>query len=79
MTRTLELLEIQESLRDLVTRVRSGTEIILTENHLPVARIVGADTASCSGRRVAGLHRGAMILRDGFDEPLPETFWTGEE
>ena len=29
--------------------------------------------------RILGLNRGAMKMRDDFDEPLPIEFWLGEE
>jgi hypothetical protein len=27
--------------------------------------------------RRPGLHRGAMTMQEGFDEPLPDAFWLG--
>ena len=30
------------------------------------------------GRR-AGLHPGAMVMSDDFDDPLPDSFWLGED
>jgi hypothetical protein len=29
--------------------------------------------------RILGLNRGAMKMRDDFDEPLPDEFWLNEE
>jgi hypothetical protein len=29
--------------------------------------------------RILGLNRGAMKMKDDFDEPLPDEFWLGEE
>ncbi len=29
--------------------------------------------------RVLGLHRGAMQMAPDFDDPLPESFWLGED
>jgi hypothetical protein len=29
--------------------------------------------------RILGLNRGAMKMRDDFNEPLPDEFWLGEE
>lgn len=29
--------------------------------------------------RVLGLHPGAMVMSDDFDDPLPDSFWLGEE
>jgi predicted DNA-binding antitoxin AbrB/MazE fold protein len=30
-------------------------------------------------KRILGLHRGAMVMREDFDEPLPDSFWLGED
>lgn len=29
--------------------------------------------------RTPNLHRGSMYMSDDFDEPLPDSFWLGEE
>jgi hypothetical protein len=34
---------------------------------------------SNSTNRKPGLHRGAFEISDDFDEPLPDSFWLGEE
>ena len=30
-------------------------------------------------KRIAGLGKGTIVIADDFDEPLPDTFWLGEE
>ncbi len=77
MTHTIEV-QSGHSLKDLVSWVKSGTEVVLTENRRPVARVV-ASAPTPGAVRTAGLHRGAMTMAPDFDEPLPEDFWTGEE
>lgn len=32
-----------------------------------------------SVKPVLGLHRGAFIVADDFDEPLPDSFWLGKD
>lgn len=32
-----------------------------------------------SSKRKAGLNPGAFIISDDFDDPLPDSFWLGEE
>jgi len=41
----------------------------------------GSETANLAKPkpRILGLNRGAMKMRDDFDEPLPIEFWLGEE
>jgi Protein of unknown function (DUF2281) len=29
-------------------------------------------------RRIAGLHRNSIVIQEGFDDPLPDSFWLGE-
>ena len=32
-----------------------------------------------TSKRRAGMHPGAMVMSDDFDEPLPNSFWLGED
>ena len=74
-TKTVDVHEAQTHLIDLLSLVTAGTEIILTEDNTPLARIV--PVAGATTPRVAGLHPGAIWTSEDFDEPLPEEFWTG--
>jgi antitoxin (DNA-binding transcriptional repressor) of toxin-antitoxin stability system len=60
-------------LQGLLSIVAQGTDVVLTEGDTPIARLVPA------GKRVAGLHAGAIRTEEDFDEPLPDGFWTGSE
>lgn len=75
LTRKIDLHQIQPSLKELLSLVQAGTEIILTEGDTALARLI--PVASSPSPRVAGLHTGAIWTSDDFDEPLPEEFWTG--
>lgn len=68
-TETVDLLEAQTHLRELVRRASEGVQVILSEDQKPVARIVPVD------RRVAGLNAGSIWTSDDFDEELPDSFW----
>ena len=35
--------------------------------------------SAASGPRTAGLHEGAWIIADDFDDPLPDEFWFGKD
>jgi len=70
-TMAVEIKEASSRLGDLLSLVGDGTEIILTEESRPVARIVPVDSFGRS--RVPGLHRGTMCAADDFDEPLPDS------
>ena len=56
-------------------------EVVLLENGTPVARfttLAPTDASPTSRPRVAGLHRGSVTISDEFDEPLPDSFWSGD-
>ena len=74
-TKTVDLRDTITNLQDLLSLVREGTEIVLTDGATPLARVV--PIAFSTMPRVAGLHAGTIWTSDDFDEPLPETFWTG--
>ena len=74
LTKTVDVRETQTNLQELLSLVREGTEVILTEGTTPLARLV--PIALSTTPRVAGLHAGAIWTSEGFDEPLPEEFWT---
>ncbi|MBA4379270.1 MAG: toxin-antitoxin (TA) system antitoxin [Anaerolinea sp.] len=73
VTKTIDVHELQKNLKELVSQVTSGTEIIFTEGKTPVARLVPIS------QRVAGLHSGLIMTGKDFDEPLPDDFWIGEK
>ena len=65
-------------LKELLSLVVKGSEIVLTQGNTPIARLVPI-AASPTTSRVAGLHPGAIWMSDDFDEPLPDEFWLGKE
>ncbi len=75
-TKTVDIADTQASLSDLVSLVNTGVEIVLTKNSTPVACLV--PMGSPPGARVPGLHPGAILASDDFDQPLPDEFWAGE-
>lgn len=71
LTRTIDVGKEPPDLQVLLSLVAQGTEVVLTEGDTPIARLVPV------GKRVAGLHAGAIQTSEDFDEPLPDEFWTG--
>jgi len=71
LAKTIDIRKERTDLEDLLSLVAEGTEVLLTEGDTPLARLVPI------GKRVAGLHAGAIWATEDFDEPLPEGFWTG--
>lgn len=76
-TKAVDVHEVQSNLEKLLSLVRQGNEIILTQDSTPLARLVPIETSSSP--RKAGLHRGAICASEDFDEPLPEEFWAGNQ
>ena len=72
--KTIDVRETQASLQELLSLVREGTEVVLTEGTTPLARLI--PIAVSPPQRVAGLHTGAIWTSEDFDAPLPEEFWT---
>ena len=75
LTKTVDVSEAQSNLKELLSLVQIGTEIVLTEGSTPVARLVPIVSSDTPPQ--AGLHPGAIWVSDDFDQPLPEDFWTG--
>ena len=73
--KTIEIQEAPAYLKNLLSVVSTGIEIILTEDNTPVARLLPIESAPTA--RIAGLHQGSIWISEDFDAPLPETFWVG--
>lgn len=74
VTKTVEIHVAQKHLAELVAQVVAGVEIILVDGQTPRARLVPIDVPAT---RMPGLHVGSIITSEDFDQPLPESFWTG--
>lgn len=68
--KTIDIRNERTDLDNLLSLIAEGTEVLLTDGDTPVARLLPI------GKRVAGLHAGAIWTREDFDEPLPEEFFT---
>lgn len=71
LTKTFDVQKEPPDLKDLLSLVTEGMEVVLTKGDAPIARLVPV------GKRVAGLHTGAASMSEDFDEPLSDEFWTG--
>ena len=74
-TKTVDVQAAQGQLKELLSLVATGIEVVLTEENQPIARLV--PVARPVSARIPGLHPGAIWISDDFDKPLPEEFWTG--
>ena len=65
--------EAQVSLKELVHGLAPGEEVIITENQLPVARLVCEPATTAKPRAAPGLGKGRIIyMAPDFDAPLDE-------
>ena len=71
LTKTIDLKKNFPDLKGLLYIVADGTEVVLTEDNAPIARLIPIS------ERIAGLHSGAIWISEDFDEPLPDEFWEG--
>jgi prevent-host-death family protein len=66
----VEIPEGQAEFAELLRRVRSGEEIIISQAGTPIARIV--PIAEQKLPRIPGLDRGKVTIASDFDAPLPD-------
>ena len=70
-TITVDVQKTDQKLKELLTRVASGKEVVFKHGGQLVARLIPA------GKRIAGLHAGVVKTSPDFDEPLGYEFWIG--
>jgi prevent-host-death family protein len=72
-SRTISIEEAQAKLADLIHRLHSGEEVVITENNQPVARLVPARSESLHQPRQPGMLKGSVLyMAPDFDAPLDE-------
>jgi prevent-host-death family protein len=72
MTVAITVEEAQAKLKELIDGLSPGEEVIITENQLPVAKLVGKRMVR-PPRPAPGLGRGSVVyIAPDFDEPLDE-------
>ena len=76
LTKTIDVHTVQMSMKELLSLIRGGVEVIVTDASIPLARVTPL-TSQTPTPRIAELHAGAIETRDDFDEPLPDSFWIG--
>jgi antitoxin (DNA-binding transcriptional repressor) of toxin-antitoxin stability system len=71
MSATLTVKEAQANLPELIGKLVSGEEIVITENEQPVAKLVGERTQSCQ-RPAPGNCQGMLTINAEDDEHLKD-------
>jgi prevent-host-death family protein len=74
MSATMTIDEAQAQLKDLIHRLAPGEEVVITENHQPVAKLVSELTKPAKPSRPGpGLCKGMITyMSPDFDAPLEE-------
>ena len=77
---TLTIDEAQGRLREVLAEMLPGEELVLTDNGLPLARLVREQSPPIMSQRPPpGLGKGSIIyMAPDFDAPLPDDFWLGK-
>ncbi len=72
--------EARERIKHLLDLVKNGEEVLISEDDNVFAKIAPVKKAKKKKRRTLGLHRGVVKwISPDFDEPLPDSFWLGDE
>jgi antitoxin (DNA-binding transcriptional repressor) of toxin-antitoxin stability system len=66
-TYTIDVEEAQDDLQKLVAQALGGAEVVITQGHLPVAKLV-----PIPGKREFGSAKELIEMAENFDEPLEE-------
>jgi len=69
---TISIEEAQAKLPDLIHRLQSGDELVITENNQPVARLVHTAAEPLQKPRQPGILRGSVYMAPDFDAPLED-------
>jgi len=77
-TKLIDVTEESVSLKKLLELVASGLDVVLTEGKSPVVRLVPV-SRKVKKERVLGLSKGQIWVSPDFDDPLPDSFWLGED
>ena len=80
-TLTVDVADVLARFDELVAAAEQGIEVIVQRNgEGPRARFVVDKTVTQPKRRIAGLGAGRNgWMAPDFDDPLPDSFWLGEE
>jgi antitoxin (DNA-binding transcriptional repressor) of toxin-antitoxin stability system len=70
MSATITVAEAQAKLPELIHKLAPGDELVLTENHRPVARLIAA--AGPRKARKAGSAKGKLIILQEDEEHLKD-------
>ena len=71
MTTVVNIHDAKTHFSRLVERASHGERITIARDGIPVAMLVALEPET-RAKRPIGIDRGRIVIRDDFDEPLPE-------
>ena len=74
-SKTVDIHDTETSLSELVSLALKGNDVIIAEDEKPLVRLI--PILESKQVRTPGLNRGEIWTSEDFDEPMPESFWTG--
>ena len=76
-TKMIEISQTNMTIEELLAQLSSDAEIVLTRNHIPIARLAAEPPSEALPARILGLHAGQGWMSDDFNDALPDSFWLG--
>jgi prevent-host-death family protein len=68
---TITIEDAQANLKDLIDRLNPGEEIVITDNHKPIARLIGQASTTRKPRK-AGSTKGKLVILEEDEEHLKD-------
>jgi antitoxin (DNA-binding transcriptional repressor) of toxin-antitoxin stability system len=72
--KTLDISQLSDHLLDLLSDIQNQIQVTLTCEGVPLAKVIPLSVEPQMIPK-AGLNRGAMVMSEDFDQPLPDSFW----
>ncbi len=69
---TVSIMEAQSKLPELIHKLNPGEEILITENHQPIARLLAAPLRRRQPRQAGTLRGTVLYMAPDFDAPLDD-------
>ncbi|MCL2648234.1 MAG: hypothetical protein FWD61_14690 [Phycisphaerales bacterium] len=87
MMRSISIQDLPPSTRELLASLGDTDEIIVSDGDKPVAKIIAPPSPAAllsfsfdpSKPRESDFFAGQVWVAPDFDEPLPDSFWLGED
>lgn len=71
--------QLVQSLLERLSQLPEPTQDHLAKRFLKELEEAEAQPENPLHHRIAGLGKGTIAIADDFDEPLPDSFWLGEQ